>query len=173
MGVEPILSALGDERLCGSSSSSFTVVAAQRGLRTMYLYFFQLHAFGSGGALTLFWRNQRKDSQLCQFVRKLSLVLELLHFSELTARFLLQVLDSAGEFGWQLERAGLSGDGVPIWGDSGSPFSTFDPGWQFGKAPGLRELPTSSGSLWEKQRKCCHELVTQQQTKVNKRQQQH
>lgn len=76
LGVEPILSALGDERLCGSSSSSFTVVAAQRGFRTMYLYFFQLHAFGSGGALTLFWRNQRKDSQLRQFVRKQSPVLE-------------------------------------------------------------------------------------------------
>lgn len=85
----------------------------------MYLYFFQLQAFGSGVALV-----------------------------SLT-RFLLQVLDSAGEFGWQLERAGLSGDGVglPIRGDSGSPFSSFDPGWLVGKAPGLREPPPSAGTL--------------------------
>lgn len=70
------------------------------------------------------------------------------------------MLDSAGEFGWQLERAGLSGDGagVPIWGDSGSRFGAFDPGWQVGKAPGLREPPTSAGTLQEKQRKCCNEL---------------
>lgn len=61
----------------------------------------------------------------------------------------MQVLDSAGELGWQLERAGLSGDGVgvPILGDSGSPFRAFDPGWQVGKAPGSREPPASSGSL--------------------------
>ena len=79
---------------------------------------------------------------------------------ELTTRFLLQVLDSAGEFGWQLERAGLSGDGVGLAarGDSGSPFSSFDPGWQVGKAPGLREPPTSAGTLQEKERKCCNEL---------------
>lgn len=68
----------------------------------------------------------------------------------------MQVLDSAGEFGWQLERAGLSGDGlgVPMRGDSGSPFISFDPGWQVRKAPGLREPPTSAGTLQEKQRKC-------------------
>lgn len=81
-------------------------------------------------------------------------------FFKLTTRFLLQVLDSAGEFGWQLERAGLSGDGVgvPMRGDSGSPFSSFDPGWQVGKAPGLREPPTSAGTLQEKHRKCYNEL---------------
>lgn len=79
--------------------------------------------------------------------------------SNLTTRFLLQVLDSAGEFGWQLERVGLSGDGagVPVCGDSGSPFSTFNSGWQVGEAPGLREPPTSAGTLQEKQRKCCNE----------------
>lgn len=78
----------------------------------------------------------------------------------------MQVLDSAGEFGWQLERAGLSGDGVgvPMSGDSGSPFSAFDPGWQVGKAPGLREPPTSAGTLQEKQRKCCNELNTDNRT---------
>lgn len=70
----------------------------------------------------------------------------------------MQVLDSAGEFGWQLERAGLSGDGVPIWGDSGSPFGAFNSDWQVGKAPGLREPPTSTGTLQEEQRKCCNEL---------------
>lgn len=63
VGVEPILSAVGDVWLCGSStSSSFTVVAAQRGLRTMYLYFFQLHAFGSGLGLTSLWRNETKTT---------------------------------------------------------------------------------------------------------------
>lgn len=78
----------------------------------------------------------------------------------LTTRLLLQVLDSAGEFGWQLERAGLSGDGVgvAIWGDSGSPFGAFDLGGQIGKAPGLREPPTSAGTLQKKERKCCNEL---------------
>lgn len=67
------------------------------------------------------------------------------------------MLDSAGEFGWQLERAGLCGDGVvvPIIGSS---FSSFDPSWQVRKAPGLRESPTSEGTLQEKQRKCCNEL---------------
>ena len=81
-----------------------------------------------------------------------------LNIFKLTTRFLLQVLDSAGEFGWQLERAGLSGDGVgvPLRGDSGSPLSSFDPDWQVGKAPGLREA--SAGTLREKQRKCCNEL---------------
>lgn len=71
----------------------------------------------------------------------------------------MQVLDSAGELGWQLERAGLSGDGagVAVCGDSGSPFSTFKPCWQVGEAPGLRALPTSAGPLQEKQRKCYNE----------------
>lgn len=61
------------------------------------------------------------------------------------------MLDSAGEFGWQLERAGLSGDGVcvPMRGNSGSVFSSFDPGWQSGKAPGLKERPASAGTLAE------------------------
>lgn len=79
--------------------------------------------------------------------------------SNLTTRFLLQVLDSAGELGWQLERAGLSGDGtgVAVCGDSGSPFSTFKPCWQVGEAPGLRAPPASAGPLQEKQRKCYHE----------------
>lgn len=91
------------------------------------------------------------------FVLKLTFtILICLIFFKLTTRFLMQVLDSAGEFGWQLERAGLSGDGlgVPMRGDSGSPFISFDPGWQVRKAPGLREPPTSAGTLQEKQRKC-------------------
>lgn len=70
------------------------------------------------------------------------------------------MLDSAGELGWQLERAGLSGDGagVAVCGDTGSPFSTFKPCWQVGEAPGLRALLTSAGPLQEKQRKCYNEL---------------
>lgn len=66
----------------------------------MYLYFFQLQAFGSGVAL-----------------------------ASLT-RFLLQVSDAAGELGWQLERVGLLGDkvGLAMRGDSGSPFSSVDLG---------------------------------------------
>lgn len=77
---------------------------------------------------------------------------------KLTTGFFLQVLDSAGELGWQLDRAGLSGDavGVPVKGDSGSAFTSFDLGWQFGKAPGLRESPASAGTLQKKQRKCCN-----------------
>lgn len=69
------------------------------------------------------------------------------------------MLDSAGELGWQLERAGLSGDGagVAVCGDSGSPFSTLKPCWQVGEAPGLRALLTSAGPLQEKQRKCYNE----------------
>ena len=73
---------------------------------------------------------------------------------------MLHVLDSAGEFGWQLERAGLFGDEVrmPRRGDSGSSFTSFDPGWQIGKAPGLREPWTTTGNLQEKQRKWRNEL---------------
>ncbi|KAG7243427.1 hypothetical protein INR49_011884 [Caranx melampygus] len=81
-----------------------------------------------------------------------------------------RVLDSAGEFGWQLEREGLSGDGVggPATGDSGSPFSSFDLGWLDGKAPRLREPPPSAGTLQEKQRKCCNELKPVNRQKAHK-----
>lgn len=134
---------MGDERLAGSSvSSSLTEVAAQRGLRTMYLYFFQLQAFGSGEALMSACRNRIQSAYL-KFEEK-----QRFPTSTPTTRFLLHVFDSDGELGWQLERAGLSGDGLHICGDSGPSFSLFDPGWQVGKAPGLREPPTSSGSLW-------------------------
>lgn len=77
-----------------------------------------------------------------------------------TTRFLLQVSDAAGELGWQLERVGLLGDkvGLAMRGDSGSPFSSVDLGWQLGKAPGLREPPVTTGTLQEKQRKRCNEL---------------
>lgn len=67
-----------------------------------------------------------------------------------TSRFLLQVLDSAGEFGWQLEQAGLSGERDK--GESGSPFSSFDPDRLVGKAPGLREPPPSAATLLEKRK---------------------
>lgn len=66
-------------------------------------------------------------------------------FREPTTKFLLQVLDSAGELGWQLERAGLSGDGVGLamCGDSGFSLASFGPDWQDGKAPGFRDPPPS------------------------------
>lgn len=63
-------------------------------------------------------------------------------------RFLLQVLDSAGEFGWQLERSGLLGDEVRLLG-SGSSFSSADLDRQVGKTPGLRELSRTMGNLQE------------------------
>lgn len=139
--MEPFPSAAGDERLAGSSvSSSLTEVVAQRGLRTMYLYFFQLQAFGSGEALTSAWRSRNRSTRL-------KLLEQQIPPSKPTTRFLLHVFDSDGEFGWQLERAGLSGDRLHICGDSGPSFSLFDPGWQVGKAPGLRGPPTSSWSL--------------------------
>lgn len=126
----------------------------------MYLYFFQLQAFGSGVDLTSLCRNKQNPVNKCKFNSLRALLWIEFCFLKLTTRFLLQVLDSAGELGWQLERAGLSGDGigVPMRGDSGSPFIAFDLGWQVGKAPGLREPPTSAGTLQAKQRKCCNEL---------------
>lgn len=75
-----------------------------------------------------------------------------------TTRFLLQVLDSAGEFGWQLERSGLLGDEVGLLG-SGSSFSSPDLGRRAGKPPGLSELSRTMGNLQEKQRKCCNGLA--------------
>lgn len=140
--MEPFPSAAGHVRLGGSSaSSSLTEVAAQRGLSTMYLYFFQLQAFGSSEALISVW-----GTRIQLICMKLSERWRFRIFKP-TTRFLLHVFDSDGEFGWQLERAGLSGEGLHICGDSGPSFSLFDPDWQGGKTPGLREPPTSSGSL--------------------------
>lgn len=128
----------------------------------MYLYFFQLQAFGSSEALISAWENRIRF--ICFKLSE--------HFYDfptfkLTTRFLLQVFDSDGEFGWQWERAGLSGEGLHPCGDRGPSFGRFDPDWQVGKTPGWREPPTSSWSLQQKQRKCCHELETQQRAKVN------
>ncbi|MEQ2302300.1 hypothetical protein AMECASPLE_005379, partial [Ameca splendens] len=77
-----------------------------------------------------------------------------------TSGFLLQVLDSAGEFGWQLERSGLFGDKVRAFGrgESGCSFTSSDPGWQGWKTPGLRKHSATTGNLQEKQRKFCNEL---------------
>lgn len=130
--VTSILSEVGVCLSCcwtSSGSSSFTVVMAQNGLRTMYLDFFQLHALGSG----LFLGSPR-----------------------------LQVLDSAGELGWQLERDGLSGEGVGR-GDSGSNFSSFDLGLWVRKVPGCREARMSPGTLQEKKRNSCNEQTEHRQ----------
>ena len=57
------------------------------------------------------------------------------------------MFDSAGELGWQLEREGLSGEGVgdPRQGDSGSSFSSCDLDWQVRKVPGFMEAMPSPG----------------------------
>lgn len=118
----------------------------------MYLYFFQLQAFGSGAALGSLWGNKPNP---INYLKKKNPVVSWTTAAtsfQPTTRFLLQVLDCAGEFGWQLERAGLSGDavGLPTRGTSGS-FSSLDPGRLVGKAPGVRKPLTSAGTLLEKQ----------------------
>lgn len=71
-----------------------TEAAAQRGLRTMYLYFFQLQAFGSSEALISAWGKQSpgESGETGQSGADF-------HSFKPTTRFLLHVFDSDGEFG--------------------------------------------------------------------------
>ena len=64
-----ILSEVGVWTACccpSSGPSSFTVVMAQRGLRTMYLYFFQLQAFGSELSLVSLCVEEKKHDRICK-----------------------------------------------------------------------------------------------------------
>lgn len=95
----------------------------------MYLYFFQLQAFGSGVALASLWKNRQNISYTNAAPAPPNPTNQI-RSPRHTTRFLLQVSDAAGELGWQLERVGLLGDkvGLAMRGDSGSPFSSVDLG---------------------------------------------
>lgn len=59
-GVQFILLASDEAWHWSSSVSSFTLVGEQRRFRTMYLYFFQLQAFGSGVGVESLWNKMNK-----------------------------------------------------------------------------------------------------------------